>query len=246
MQFENKVAIVTGGSRGIGRAVSEALAREGAQVVIAGRDLSVAREVESAIGADRALAVATDVTVPADNHRMVSAALERFGQVDVLITCAAIILPSKFLDITEEHWANVMNVNINGTFNSIKAVLPHMLERNEGKIVTNTSLRGMKSLGNWDYGTSKAAVIQMTTALARELRAAKTRINVNCVSPVAETRMSEALANFRGQTLDQFRASRPGYMLVPEDTVSTYLFLASDAAKFISGQVVAVDDGASI
>ncbi len=246
MQFENKVAIVTGGGRGIGRAVAAALAREGARVVIADRDLGAAQEAAATIGADRALAVATDITVPADTQRLAATTIERFGQIDVLIVCAAILMPSKFADITEEHWATVMNVNVNGTFNSIKAVLPHMLERKQGKIVTSTSLRGMKSLGSWDYGTSKAAVIQMTTALAREVRAAGTRINVNCVSPVAETRMSEALTNFRGQTIEQFRASRPGYMLVPEDTVSTYLFLASDAAQFVSGQVVAVDDGASI
>ena len=251
MQLEGKVVIVTGGSRGIGRAVSVGAAREGARVVVVGREQSVVdevvREIAGVQGEDRALGVPADVSSAVDVRRMVDATVERFGRVDVLITCAGVIKPANFLDISEEQWDWMMDVNLKGTFLCMQAVLPHMQRQGGGKIVTSTSLAGLRAVGGVDYAVSKAGVIALTQMVARELKpTGTTRIMVNCVSPVAETRMSEALAEFRGQTMEQFRANRPGRMLTAEDTVSTYLFLASDAADFVTGQVIAVDDGRSV
>jgi 3-oxoacyl-[acyl-carrier protein] reductase len=226
-------------------------AREGAKVVVVGRDQAAVDEVVGEIagehGADVVLGVAADVSKTADVQRLVESTIQRFGRVDALITCAGVIAPANFLDITEEQWDWMMDVNLKGTFLCMQAVLPHMLKQGKGKIVTSTSLAGLRAVGGVDYAVSKAGVIALTQMVARELKpTGETRVMVNCVSPVAETRMSEALAAFRGITMEQFRANRPGRMLQPEDTVSTYLFFASDAADFVTGQVIAVDDGRSV
>jgi 3-oxoacyl-[acyl-carrier protein] reductase len=227
------------------------MARQGAHVVVVGREPSAAAEAAEVITRESghpALAVPADVSDSAAVANVVQQSVARFGRVDVLVTLAGIIAPARFLDISEAQWQHVLGVNLTGTFLCIKAVLPHMLQRGSGKIITTTSLPGMRSaISGADYATSKAGVIALTQSVARQLRDDRAHITVNCVSPVAETRMSEALAQFSGKTLDQFRTDRPGGpMPTPEDMVPTYLFLASKAADHITGQVIAVDNGRSL
>lgn len=250
MQLKDQVAIVTGGSRGIGRAVALHFAREGANVVVVGREQAVAEEVARTIEQDHgrpALAVPADVSDAGAVSQVVQATLDRFGQVDILAACAGIIAPTLFLDISEEQWDRVMAINLKGTFLCMQAVLPHMQSRGTGRIITTTSLPGMKSVGGADYAVSKAGIIMLTEMVARELRQKGSRITVNCVSPVAETRMSEALAEFRGETMEQFRARRLGSQMPgADDVANSYVFLASALADHITGQVLAVDDGRSL
>lgn len=249
--LEEQVVVITGGTRGIGRAVAIGVARAGAHVVVVGRDGAVADEVAAEIsqaGYPTPLALAADVSDGRAVRQMVEQSLARFGRIDTLITLAAIVAPARFLDITQEQWERVLAVNLTGTFLCIQAVLPHMQERGRGKIITTTSLAGLRTgVSGIDYAASKAGVIALTQTIARQLRDQLQPITVNCISPVAETRMSEALAKFRGVSLEQFRTDRPGgTMPQPEDMVATYVFLASSGADHITGQVIAVDNGRSL
>jgi 3-oxoacyl-[acyl-carrier protein] reductase len=249
--LEDQVVVVTGGSRGIGRAVCLGMAAAGARVVVVGRERAVANEVVETIETElqrEALAVAADVGDASAVQQVVEQTLARFGRIDVLVTLAGIVAPAKFLDISSAQWDHVLSANLTGTFLCIKAVLPHMLERDSGRIITTTSLAGLKSgVSGADYSASKAGVIALTQAVARELRDERRKITVNCVSPVAHTRMSEALAQYRGVSVEQFRSERPGgTMPTTDDMVPTYLFLASAGAAHITGQVIAVDNGRSL
>lgn len=249
--LEEKVVVVTGGSRGIGRAVCLGMAGAGARVVIVGRERGAAEEVSQAIAQQHqspSLPLAADVGDPQAVQALVQQTLDHFGRIDMLVTLAGIVAPARFLDISATQWDRVLTANLTGTFLCMKAVLPHMLERDSGRIITTTSLAGLKSgVSGADYAASKAGVIALTQAVARELRDERRQITVNCVSPVAHTRMSETLARYRGMSLEQFRSERPGgTMPSTDDMVPTYLFLASPGAAHITGQVLAVDNGRSL
>ena len=245
------MALVTGGNRGIGRAVALGMAREGADVAVVGREQAACDEVAVAVRAEgrRALPLAADVSISADVRRMVDETIAQLGRIDVLVACAGVIAPARFLDLTEESWDQTLAVNLKGTYLSMQAVLPHMIERGRGKIITVTGPAALRASPNGvsAYAASKAGIIALTRTVAREVQATGAAIAINCVSPVATTRMTEALARFRGQTLDQFGAGHPrGQMPRTEDVVPTFVFLASDGADHLTGQVIAVDDGRSL
>lgn len=253
MRVEHRVAIVTGGSRGIGRAVAIGLAREGARVaVVGGSDAAAAAEVANLIEREvqrPALGLVADVSDRAAVDRVVATTLERFGRIDILVTCAGIIAPTHFLELSEAQWDRTLAVNLKGTFHCIQAVLPHMLAQGRGKIVTVTAPSALRASphGVADYAASKAGIIALTRTVARELQGSGASICLNCVSPVATTRMTEAMASFHGQTVEQFRARQlPGYLPTPEAVVPTFVFLASDEADYLTGQVIAVDSGRTV
>jgi 3-oxoacyl-[acyl-carrier protein] reductase len=250
MRLKERVAIVTGASRGIGRAVAIGLAAEGADVVaVAGSDAASAREVADTIIREhgrRSLPIVADVSNRAAVDSFVRQTLDQFGHIDILVTCAGVISPRRFLEVTEEQWDRTMAINLKGTFHCLQAVLPNMLERGRGRIITLTGPAALRASPNGvsDYAASKAGIIALTRTVARELQGTKANIAINCVSPVAQTRMIDAMAEFQGMSREQFGASHAlGYIPQPEAVVPTFVFLASDDAEFITGQVIAVDSG---
>jgi NAD(P)-dependent dehydrogenase (short-subunit alcohol dehydrogenase family) len=250
----DKVAIVTGGGQGIGRAITLRLAREGADVAIAdlnaGTASSVAEEVQAA--GRKALAVRTDVAQAKDRKALVDAALSTFGKIDILVNNAGIIRLSDPLKVTEDEWDLVQAVNVKGTYFTCQAVLPHMLERGAGKIVNLASIAAKAGSTAWiHYNVSKASVV----ALTRNLPVAygNRGINVNCVCPgIVETEMWAKIEREAGPLLGlkpgEFTQARLntialGRLEKPEDVGDAVAFLCSDDARYITGQAINVEGG---
>lgn len=244
MRFEGQVALITGAARGIGRAVALALAREGADVVVADVDLGRAREVAMEIEAlgRKAEAAAADVSDRQAVQRLVGDAVSRFGRIDILVNNAGIIRRGTFLEHDPGEWDRVLDVNLGGTFNCTREVVPLMIQQGGGKIVNVSSVVGrMGDIASApSYGTSKGAINTFTRSLARELAAYG--INVNAVAPHAiETEMSQEWpAEKRRQIVEAIPMKRLGQ---PEEVAAAVVFLASDGAGFITGHVLDVNGG---
>lgn len=246
MRLREKVALVTGASRGIGRAVALAFAREGAHVALVGVSdqlalTHVAREVAS-IGTT-ALALRADVSQRAEVERIVHQTLDRWGRLDILVNNAGILHPSRFEEIDEEQWNATLAVHLTGAFHCSQAVLPSMKQQGRGKIINvaaPSALRG--SFGVAGYAAAKGGVIALTRNTASELK--PYNIQVNCISPVAETRMTEALFAFRRQHLSEPIATfGQAKRAEPEDVAPAFVFFACADSDYITGQVLAVDGG---
>jgi 3-oxoacyl-[acyl-carrier protein] reductase len=251
MRLKDRVAIVTGGGVGIGRAYSLALAKEGARVVVADIQEEQARLVEREIreAGGEAFAIYVDVVSAEQTQRMAAAALERYGRIDALVNNAGLysaIEKKPFTEIGEEEWDRVMAVNVKGLFLCAKAVYPAMKRQGKGKIVnisSGTVLGGTPYFLH--YVTSKAGVIGFTRALAREL--GPDNIAVNAITPgltisgpqQQRVLTPEQLADRRRRRCFQ----RDQY---PQDLVGTVLFLCSDDSDFITGQTINVDGGANM
>jgi len=246
MRLLDKVAVITGGSRGIGRAVALAFAREGARVAVVGaHDTAALAHVADEITAlsKDALALTADVAQRAQVERMVQQIVERWGRLDILVNNAGIIHPTRLEEIGDAQWQETLAVHLTGTFQCIQAVLPIMKTQGGGKIINvaaPSALRG--SFGVADYAAAKGGIIALTRNAASELKAYN--IQVNCISPVAETRMTEALFAFRRQHLNEPVATFGNAKLVePEAVAPAFVFFACADADYISGQVLAVDGG---
>ena len=249
MQLENKVAIVTGAARGLGRAYAEALAAEGAAVLAA--DLNECDDTVAAITAAGGQAAATQVDV-ADGQSceaMASLALDAFGRVDILINNAALyagLKGARFEQLEEAQWDRVMQVNIKGTWLTSRAVVgPMRASGNGGSIINIASLAAVFGLPyGLDYVASKAAVIGMTRGMAREL--GPDHIRVNAVAPSAV--MTEGTEEFFGEKFEKAKTVIAANQLIPrnletEDLTGTIIYLASDASRFVTGQTHMVDGG---
>jgi 3-oxoacyl-[acyl-carrier protein] reductase len=265
-RLEDRVIIVTGGGHGIGRAYCEGIAREGGKPVVVDVDGKAAERVASEIsehGGD-AMAMSIDVSSEAQTKKMADETIQRFGRVDGLVNNAAIFLTvplaraSGIEEMTVEEWDRVMGVNVRGVFLCCKAVVPHMKERNYGKIVNISSTTALQGLVSFSpYATSKSAIIGITRGLARDLGAHN--ITVNAVAPgmtlsndevteemikAHESRMNSAPVPTEGRTAlsgSQVRAIRR--VQTPDDLVGAILFLCSAESDFISGQMLTVDGG---
>lgn len=243
-RLEGRVALVTGGSRGIGAAVAKRLAAEGASVVVnyAGR-ADAASEVVSAIEAAQgsAFAVQADVSDSAACAALVEAAVERFGRIDILVNNAGITRDGLLVRMSDEDWASVIQTNLSGAFYLSRTVGKLMMKQRSGSIINMASVVGvMGNAGQVNYAAAKAGLIGMTKSIAREL--AGRGVRANAVAPgFIATDMTDALPEAaREAAVSTIAMGRLG---TPEDIAAAVAFLASDDSAYITGQVIAVDGG---
>ena len=247
-QLENKVVVITGGARGLGRAYCEAAAREGARVAAADiRDAadtveSIAKAGGQAIGLD------LDVADMASCQAMADQVVKRFGTIDVLVNNAALyggITGGRFDQLTEEQWERVMTVNVKGIWHCCKACVPAMRRAGGGSIVNVSSLAATYGMPYaLDYATSKAAVIGLTRSLARELGRDWIRVNAIAPSAVLTEGTNEYMGAKREKALQVIAGNQALQRnLTTDDVTGTVVFLASDASKLITGQTIMVDGG---
>ena len=239
-----KVALITGSSRGIGRAEAIKLAHDGYAVCIncVEREDKAQEAVEQLVsGGCEAMWYKADVADAAAVKQMVTEVEKTLGAVTLLVNNAGIAKQCLFQDMTEDYWRHIFDVNLNGAFNTIQAVLPHMLHEHSGCIINTSSIWGQHGAScEVAYSATKHAIIGLTRSLAQEL--APTNIRVNCVAPgVIDTDMVQVLGT---ETLDALAEDTPvGRLGRPEDIAAVVSFLASDAASFITGQVITSDGG---
>ncbi|HSH69663.1 MAG TPA: 3-oxoacyl-ACP reductase family protein [Deferrisomatales bacterium] len=247
MRLTDKVAIVTGGSRGIGKEIGLRCAQEGARVVLADvLDASgAAREIQAAGG--EALALRTDVSDEASTREMAARAVERFARIDILVNNAAIFADlgkKKFTDISSEEWDQVLAVNLKGAFLCAKAVYPQMRAQQNGKIINISSATFFAGVPFFlHYVATKGAVVALTRALAREV--GDDGINVNAIAPGLT--LSEAVQDNPMYPADYLRKAAGGRCFrrdqLPGDLTGAILFLASSDSDFVTGQTLVVDGG---
>jgi len=245
MRLKDRVAVITGAARGIGKAIAFTFAREGARIALVDVErsrLEVSRE-EMEKGGAMAIALTCDITKSSEVQGIIDEVKKTFGRIDILVNNAGIIRRGTIETVTEEDWDRVIEVNLKGTFNCCKAVVETMKSQRYGKIVNVSSIAG--KLGDITsapgYGPSKAGIDALTKTLARQL--APYGINVNAVSPHAiETEMS---AQWSEEKRREVIGSIPlGRLGKPEDVAAAVLFLASDEASFITGEILDVNGGA--
>lgn len=244
MLLDGKIALVTGGSRGIGRAVAIELAKEGATVAInyAGNK-AAAEEVQSIITemGGKAMIIQADVSDEKSATQMVEEVIAQLGGIDILVNNAGITRDGLFIRMKEEDWNAVINTNLTGIFNCTKVAAKYMMKKRSGRIINMSSVSGiMGNAGQTNYAAAKAGVIGFTKSLAREM--ASRGITVNAVAPgFIATDMTAAMPE---KAQEHVLTSIPlGKMGNPEDIANAVLFLASDKASYITGQVIHVDGG---
>lgn len=243
-ELAGKVALVTGGGRGIGKAIVLELASQGADVVISDIDLAtaeqVALEAKSSYGV-RALGIKADVSNASEVDAMVEKAVEVMGKIDILVNNAGITRDTLLIRMDEKDWDSVLAVNLKGAFLCTRAVSRYMMKQRSGKIVNISSVVGlMGNAGQANYSASKAGLLGFTKSVAKEL--AGRNIQVNAVAPgFIETEMTARLPQeVKDAFLSQIPMKRPGK---PEDVARVVGFLVSSAADYITGQVIPVDGG---
>lgn len=242
--LQGKVALVTGASRGIGRAIAVALAKAGAKVAVNYQgNQKAAQETLSLIEAagGEGFCYQADISKPDQVEAMVKELLARYSRIDILVNNAGITRDSLLLRMKDEDWSQVIDTNLTGVFNCCRAVAKPMMKQRSGRIINISSVVGlMGNAGQVNYAAAKAGLIGLTKSLAKEL--ASRAIMVNAVAPgYITTDMTEQIAEeTKRQLAERIPAGRLGN---PEDVASLVLFLAGDGASYITGQVIAVDGG---
>jgi NAD(P)-dependent dehydrogenase (short-subunit alcohol dehydrogenase family) len=244
MRMAGKTALVTGGGSGIGKAIAAAFAREGAQVVICGRDARKLEQAVTEIG-PQCLAVAADVSHTDDINSLVDQTVRKFKQLDILVNNAGILLPGTAESLTDDQWERTYNTNVRAVWQLSRAALPHMRRAGKGSIINIASV--LSSLGARNrvaYAASKGAVLAMSRAMA--LDHAEENIRINCICPgIVETEMV-ATFNLDEKARQQRIAAHPMRRFgQPEDIAGLAVFLASDEASWITGAAFPADGGYS-
>jgi len=245
-RLEGKAAVVTGGGRGIGRAICVAFAREGADVIVnyASKDQPAQEVVEMVkqIG-KKAVAVKGNVAVKADAERIIQTAVDNFGKIDILVNNAGVSKPNMLYKMTDEQWDEVVDVHLKGPFLCIQAASKYMMQQKSGKIINVTSAAGLwGTKGQINYSSAKGGIVALTKSAAREL--GSYGITVNVVQPgYVSTEMTEKI-----RTDPKLKEVYTGRILLgrfaePEEVVPTFVFLASDDSNYITGQIFCVDGG---
>jgi len=242
-RLENKVAIVTGGAQGIGKATVEKFAAEGATIIVWDVDETKGNKLSDDLRLQKVTIKFMKVNV-ADFQEVEKAILQiinEFGKIDILVNNAGILRDGTLVKMTHEQWQQVIDVNLTGVFNCTKAVAPYMIEKQYGRIINATSVVGLYgNFGQTNYVATKAGVIGMTKVWAREL--GRKGINVNAIAPGFIA--TEMVASMPEKVITMMKEKTPlGRLGKPEDIANAYCFLASDEASFINGTVLSVDGG---
>ncbi|NQU16639.1 MAG: 3-oxoacyl-[acyl-carrier-protein] reductase [Candidatus Saganbacteria bacterium] len=243
MKLKDKVAFVTGSAQGIGAAIATAFAREGASVVISDINLELAQKTAQEISAlgVKTLALKTNVVDFADVDKSIKEAVAQLGKVSILVNNAGITKDALLMRMKKEDWDAVLAVNLTGVFNCTKAITPLMMKAREGRIINVASIVGeMGNMGQANYAASKGGVIAFTKSVAREV--ASRGVTCNAIAPgFIRTAMTDKIPEaVKEQMLNQIPMKKLGE---PEDIADAAIFLASDAAKYITGQVINVNGG---
>jgi NAD(P)-dependent dehydrogenase (short-subunit alcohol dehydrogenase family) len=249
MKLNGKVTIITGASGGIGKSVAQKVLEEGSKVVLVSRNKNKLKKTVEELGKnDNLIYMAADVSHESEVLSVIEQTLTAFDKIDNLINCAAIINdPTPFHLMTEDQWTNLMNVNLKGTFQPIKAVIPLMIEQKSGNIINISSLLGIRAIPKVPfsvYGVTKAGIIMLTKSIAVEY--GQYNIRCNCIAPstIRSPMMEPYLQDENAKRMleGSFPLKRIGD---PEDVANAILFLASDDSKWITGTVMTLDGGIS-
>jgi len=249
MKLNGKVTIITGASGGIGKSVAQKVLEEGSKVVLVSRNKNKLKKTVEELGKnDNLIHMAADVSHESEVLSVIEQTLTAFDKIDSLINCAAIINdPTPFHLMTEDQWTNLMNVNIKGTLQPIKAVIPLMIEQKSGNIINISSLLGIRAIPKVPfsvYGVTKAGIIMLTKSIAVEY--GQYNIRCNCIAPstIRSPMMEPYLQDENAKRMleGSFPLKRIGD---PEDVANAILFLASDDSKWITGTVMTLDGGIS-
>lgn len=239
--LSERIAIVTGGTAGLGLEIARTLAENGAFVVLFGRNAERGQAAVDQIGSERSQFMQVDVADFEAAGAAIQGVVKERGRVDILVNNAGITQDNLLLRMSEEQWDTVLNINLKSCFNTCKAVMRPMMKQRSGKIINITSVVGlMGNPGQTNYAASKAGMIGFSKSLAREM--ASRGITVNCVAPgYCETDMTDALGDeVKAKALEHIPLGRMGR---PEDIAQAVLFLSSSGSDYITGQVLTVDGG---
>jgi len=247
-KLEGKIALITGASRGIGRSLAQAFAREGAQLFLVGHVDEHALEDASRLARETGADVEAglfDVGNYDDVCRIADRIAAHFGTLDIVVNNAGTIRPAPLLEITPEQWERVLRTHLYGTFYcTVEMVRRFLAAKRSGKIINVTAPAAIRaSSGVADYASAKGGIIAFTKNAAKEL--APLNIQVNAVLPVAQSRMTQALAEYRGRLPGQESAARLENRPSPDVLAATFLFFASGDSDYVTGQVLAADGGAT-
>jgi meso-butanediol dehydrogenase/(S,S)-butanediol dehydrogenase/diacetyl reductase len=244
MRLAGKVAIITGGGSGIGKAIAMAFVREGAKVVIAGRSREKLEAAAAEIGGD-CLAVSADVSTASEVEKLVNAALEKFKRINILVNNAAVLLPGTAESLTEEDFDQVFDINVRGLWLMSRAVLPHMRAAAGGSIINIGSVLSLVGARNRvAYAASKGAVVAMTKAMA--LDHAGENIRVNCICPgIVETEMVAKFSTDENARRQRVALHPMGRFGQPDEIANAAVFLGGDESGWTTGSVLTIDGGYS-